>query len=87
MASNPARKYSGLPGNTPATDAVAIVINTPLDDTARAIYVGVGGDVSLVTAGGSTVIFKSVPSGTILPVSTTNVTTANTSATNLVALY
>lgn len=87
MASNPQRKFSGNPANTPATSAVAVVINTPFDDTARALFVGVGGDVSLVTLNGDTVVFKNVPSGTILPVACTNVTTTNTTATNLVALY
>jgi len=87
MAVDPKRDWQGQPANTPATDAVAIVINTPYDTPARAIFVGVGGDVSVVTRLGTTVVFKNVPSGAVLPVASTNVTTANTTATNLVALY
>ena len=40
---------------------------------ARAIYVGVGGDLKLTTVDGDTVEFRSLPSGSILPVSTRRV--------------
>jgi hypothetical protein len=54
----------------------------------RGIYVGTAGDVSVTPAnGGSAVVFKSVPAGTILPIHAQNVTTANTTASNMVALY
>lgn len=64
---------------------VAVTINTPWGFIARGLYVGTTGDVSLVLPNGNTVIFKTVPVG-VLPVACTNVTTANTTASNLVAL-
>lgn len=72
----------------PADQAIAIV-NDVAFQKCRAIYVGGGGDISVVMGGvdGNTVIFKSVATGTILPVMATKVTAANTTATNLVALF
>lgn len=50
------------------------------------IYVGVGGDVVVDTIGGETSLtFKNMASGTILPVRVARVRTAST-ATNMVAL-
>lgn len=54
------------------------------------IYVGTGGDVSVVLAGGdgTAVVFKAVPTGTILDgLRAIRVTIANTTASNMVALY
>jgi hypothetical protein len=53
----------------------------------RGIYVGVAGDVSLVTKGGQTLVFKNATAGSIIPVRAKQVTAANTSATNLIALF
>lgn len=69
----------------PATQHAAIVINTAYDE-ARAIYVGVGGDISIV-CNGITVVYKNAVAGSVIPVNSTNVTTTNTTATDLVALY
>lgn len=74
----------------PATDAVAV---TPSDTddlpfAARALYIGVTGDVNVVMAnddGGTAVLFKAVPVG-ILPVAVRKVKAASTTATNIVAL-
>ena len=54
----------------------------------RAIYVGVAGDVCLVsTAGITPVIFKNCPAGLIIPAICRRVNATGTTATNLVALY
>ena len=58
-----------------------------LSDHARALYVGGGGDVELVTLGGDTLVFKSVPAGAILPVATVRVRAAGTTATHILALW
>jgi hypothetical protein len=51
------------------------------------IYVGVTGDVSVVTAGGDSEVFTAVPAGMILPVNIRRVNTTLTTATNMVALW
>lgn len=72
----------------PATDAFAIAPNDGADFArpARAIYVGSGGDLALVTMAGSQVLFSSLNAGTILPVSATRVRATGTTATGLVGL-
>lgn len=53
---------------------------------ARALWVGTGGNVSLVATNGQTVVFSNVPTGSILPVWHTRVNTATTAA-DMVALF
>lgn len=53
----------------------------------RALFVGVGGDVVAIDGpSGAAVTFKNVPSGSILPIQTSRLTTATT-ATSIVALH
>lgn len=52
----------------------------------EAVYVGVAGDVTLVTEGGETVLFKSAPVG-FIPVRTNQVKATGTAATNLVGCW
>lgn len=72
----------------PAADAQVIV---PADTSAgnqgpfRALYVGVTGDVTLVTLGGNAVLFKAVPVG-ILNVACIRVNNTATTATTMVGL-
>ena len=73
----------------PGQGAFAI---TPSDSTnftvnARGIYVGVVGDITLVTEKGETVTFTSAVAGTIIPVRCSRVNSTGTAATNLVGLY
>jgi hypothetical protein len=70
----------------PAFDHFAI---TPSDSTnfnayARGIYVGVGGDVVVVSPAGNAVTYKNVPTGAILPVIAIRVNSTSTTATNMV---
>lgn len=65
--------------------------STPLAMTTRAIYVGVGGDVSVSMVDPATnkqanVTFVGVPSGTILPIETPLVRSTSTTASNIVGL-
>lgn len=69
------------------TGAVAV---TTSDSTVlsgvRGLYIGVSGDVSVVTADKSvSVTFKSVPVG-VLPIEATKVLATGTTATNILAL-
>ena len=50
------------------------------------LYVGVGGDLNIITAGGDNVFLFNVPSGTFLPIQVTKVMTYST-ADNIIALW
>jgi hypothetical protein len=75
--------------SNPSTLAVAV---TPSDTVGfiqgpcRALYVGVAGNVS-VLSGGADVVFVGVQAGSILPVETARVNSTATTATNIVALF
>lgn len=74
--------------DSPAWDALAV---TPHDTTklttySKALYVGTGGNVAVLTLKGSTVTFPNVPSGTVLPIRVQRVNSTNTTASNMVAL-
>lgn len=57
-----------------------------LPQPARAVYVGLGGDLKVVTLDGETVTFRSVPGGSLLPVQVQKVFAAGTTAGALVGL-
>jgi hypothetical protein len=81
----------GLSTSTHSSGAVRAI--TPNDSTdlplnvCRGIYIGVGGDVSIVDLGGVTVVFVGTAAGSVLPVQTARVNATATTATSLVALY
>ena len=54
---------------------------------ARALYVGVAGDVTVLAADGSVVLFTAVPIGGIIPILHSRVNDTGTTATNMTALY
>jgi hypothetical protein len=71
------------------TKGIAVV---PSDSTVLAatskLYVGVGGDLTVLLAGDTVpVLFKAVPSGSVLPLKVVKVMAAGTAATFIVALY
>ena len=51
---------------------------------ARAFYVGVGGDVTVLTGAGDTVQLKDVPQGAVIPLEITRVNATGTTASSLV---
>lgn len=53
----------------------------------EAVYSGVGGDITLVTEGGETVLLKSTPAATVVPIRTNWVKATGTAATNLLGLW
>ena len=52
-----------------------------------ALYVGTGGDVEVITLNGDTVVFHNVPTGTFMPIQVTRVKAANTTASDIIALF
>ena len=75
-ASNPATDYFAITPHDSNNEAVAF----------RAIYVGVAGNVTVVSANGNVVTFKNAQAGSVLPVEGVRVNATNTSATDLVGL-
>lgn len=61
--------------------------STDLTQPARALFIGTTGNVAVsVSRGGPSVLFKNLPSGSILPVQVFRVWSTGTTATDLVAL-
>lgn len=64
---------------------------TPSDSTTlatyRSLYVGTGGNVTILNKTGQTVLFTNVGPGSILPVLGTKVLATGTTASNIVALH
>lgn len=53
----------------------------------RAIYTGSGGDLKVDLAGGSTVTFKAVPAGSLLPLRVRRLYATGTTITDCVGLF
>lgn len=53
----------------------------------RGVYVGGTGDVAVTMFDKTTVVFKSVPDGALLPIAVTQILSTNTTATNMLALF
>lgn len=58
-----------------------------LTESTRAIYVGVGGDISCEMAGGGTQVFKNLAAGIAHPLQVSRVNSTGTTASELVALF
>lgn len=64
--------------------------NSPLSGEPNAgavLYVGVGGDVAVTTAGGDYAFFVGVPTGSFIPVNVIQVWQTDTTANSIVALW
>lgn len=75
---------------SPATSSVAVTPNDSeeLEYVTRALYIGVGGNLSVKLRDDSTaVIFVGVAEGTVLPLQVKQVMATGTTATNIVALW
>ena len=53
----------------------------------RGVYVGVGGDVVIVSQAGTAVTYKNAASGSVIPMRGKRVNSTSTTATNLVGMY
>lgn len=75
--------------NGSATSAVAITPHdtNDLTDITRGLFVGTGGNVSLILADDSVaVLFKNVPAGVVLPLRVKRVRATNTTAADMLGL-
>lgn len=76
--------------NTGQTVYVSGVAVTPADATelpvTAALYVGTGGNLSLMGADGDIYILRAVPTGALLPLAVRRVRSTDTTASNIVAL-
>lgn len=75
--------------NGSAVSAVAITPNDSTDLAAitRGLFVGTGGNLSLILADDSSpVLFKNVPAGSVLPLRVKRVRAANTTAADILGL-
>jgi len=82
--------YSKKGLTVPSDHAVAVTPNdsTDLANTTRALYVGVSGDiVAIMAEDDSSVTFKGVGSGAVLPLRVKRILATGTTATDIVALY
>lgn len=75
--------------SNPAIDCENITPNdtTVLTPTARALRVGVAGNVTIVTPRGTSVLFTAVQAGEILPCLISKLMATGTTATGFVAFY
>ena len=69
----------------PGTDGFAVTPSDTVNFTtnARSLYVGVAGDVAVVTPAGTVLLHKNVPAGAILPISAKRVSATNTTASSI----
>ncbi len=70
-------------GGEAVTPSDTVSTTTPF----RALYVGVTGNVSVLTLSGAVLTFVAVPAGSVLPVSGSRVNATLTTATSILALW
>jgi hypothetical protein len=68
-------------------DAAAVTPSDTVTFEPSIIFVGGVGNVTVRTAQGSTVLFFSVPGGTVIPVQVIQVRATGTNASNLVRIF
>ena len=73
--------------NVVASDSENIYHNRIGDNTGCVLYIGVGGDLKVKTAGGDEVTFVNLADSTFLPVQVLQVFSTGTTATNIIALW
>ena len=75
---------------SPARKGFSITPNDSVDlsVTCRAMFVGVAGDISVILADdSSSIVFKNVPAGSVLPISVKRVEATLTTASDILGLY
>lgn len=82
----PVQVYNSYKQITPS-DFIPVSQQSGVAKVAAAIFVGTGGDLTLVGKDGVQATFKNVPSGTLLNVQAIYVKSVGTTASNIVALY
>jgi hypothetical protein len=73
----------------PARNAEAVTPHntTELDTVSRALWVGGGGNITVLMADGQTVLISGIASGTLLPIQIKRVNSTGTTATLMVAFH
>jgi len=81
--------YPGVGLSAPAYNAAVVTPSDTVDltDVSRSIYVGGAGNITLVTAGGQTVLFSAIPAGTVLNIRASRIKATATTATLIVAMW
>ncbi len=85
--------YAAVSHNRPLDNsAIGAEVVTPHNTTtltyvSRAIYVGVGGDITALMLDGTTVLFAAVPQGTTLPIRCQRINSTATTATTMISMY
>ena len=79
---HPSPTFPGYPAG-----AAAVVKSDTATTSPSVIWVGLSGDVRVLTANGDDVTFTGVLAGATLPVQVVRVFTTSTTATNLVRIY
>jgi hypothetical protein len=70
------------------TSRAYTLYNTPdIPNNGAVLYVGVAGDVDVITAGGDEVTFTGVLAGSFIPVQVTRVKDTSTTASGIIALW
>ena len=72
------------PGQT--ATAISPVDSVDLVDVARALYIGVGGNLKVTMVGGMDVTFMGLQAGTVYPFAVTKVFSGSTTCASIVAL-
>jgi len=85
-----------MPTNLVVRQGTTGVVVTPSDstditgsnaNTPATLFVGVGGNIDVVTLGGSRLLLKNIADGSFLPIQVERVNATNTTATDMVAIF
>ena len=85
-----------MPSNIVVRQGTTGVIVTPSDtvditginpNTPATLFVGTGGNIQVITIGGSTLILKNIADGSFLPIQVTRVMATSTTAEDIIALF
>lgn len=75
-------------GVMPAFDGVAITpTDAPLSSIVRALFIGVAGNVKILTPGNVSLNFQNLQAGSILPVMCLQVFSTSTTASGIIGLF
>jgi len=76
----------GTTGSAVTPDDGALISGSTAN-TPATLFVGVGGDINVVTLGGSTLLLKNIADGTFLPIQVIMVKATSTTASDIVAIF
>ncbi len=86
---DPFKSYETAP-TSPARKGFSITPDDSVDlsITCRALFVGGAGDIAVILAAdSSSIMFKNIPAGVVLPISVKRVEATLTTATDILGLY